>query len=50
MQEQLAAVSGVTECDVSFDTKTAAVKVKKGTDPNTVAAGLSGKFTGKVQD
>ncbi|MAB89972.1 MAG: hypothetical protein CMJ90_10995 [Planctomycetes bacterium] len=49
MERQLLEVSGVQSCDVSFDTKTAIVKVAKGTDPKAVAAGLSGKFSGSVQ-
>jgi len=50
VQGQLEAMDSVTACEVSYDTKTAAVTVKKGTDPKTVAAGLSGKFSGKIQD
>jgi len=49
VEAQLLKVSGVQSCDVSFDAKTATVKVAKGTDPKAVAAGLSGKFTGSVQ-
>ena len=42
-------VDGVSDCVVDFASKTATVHVKKGTSPESVAAGLSGKFTGKVK-
>ena len=49
VEGQLLEVPGVKSCEVSFDAMTATVTAKKGTDPEAVAAGLSGKFSGTVQ-
>ena len=48
VREQLMLVSGVEDATIDFEKKTATVKVKKGTSPDLIAAGLSGKFAGKL--
>ena len=41
---------GVTDAEVSFDERTAVVTVKKGTDPETIAAAVGGQFTAVVRE
>ena len=49
MREQLQSVSGVVSASVDYASKTVTVKVKKGTDPKDVAAGLTGQYSGTLQ-
>lgn len=43
------ALDAVYEADVNFDTKTATVKIVKGTTPDEVIAGVSGQFSAKLK-
>ena len=43
-------VDGVQACEISFEEKTATVTVKKGTDPEVVAAALTGQFSGTLKE
>ena len=47
---QLEELEGVVSVDVDFDDSSATVVVKKGTDPQDVADGLSGRYSGSVRD
>ena len=46
----LADVEGVEDVNVDFATKTATVKVEKGTDANTVVSALGGRYSGKLKE
>ena len=43
------ALDSVYEADVNFDSKTATVKVMKGTPADEVIAGVSGQFSAKLK-
>ena len=46
----LSKASGVEECKVDFNSKTAVVKVKAGTDPKDVANALEGtRYSAKMK-
>ena len=49
MRGQLLAVEGVLKAEVDFKAKTAKVTVAKGTSPEKVVSGLSGKYSGTVK-
>lgn len=50
MQGILADVEGVENVQVDFATKTATVKVREGTDENTVVSALKGRYSGKLKE
>ena len=49
VRRQLEAVDGVEGCAVDYAAGTATCKVKAGTDPDDVAKGLSGPYSGEVK-
>ena len=48
MRSQLTKVDGVEDVMIDYNAKKAYVKVKPGTDPNTVAEGLTGRYSGTI--
>jgi copper chaperone CopZ len=49
VRSQLEGVDGVESVEVDYDNKTAVCKVKEGTDPQALLAGLKGDYKGTLQ-
>jgi hypothetical protein len=49
VRKQLLAHDAVYEADVDFGSKTATIKVKKGTPADQVVAAVGGQFTAKLK-